>query len=525
MTQLALIRALILAAIVGSVAVVTGIFYIGADRDQLATAPNTDQETVPTAASDNAPASDASSVADLGKKPDVAQKSDAAQTVASDVPEATTASASDESISDQVADNTPASGETLSFDVVGVEPTGDAVVAGRAEPGSIVALVANGSVVGKTVANTKGEWTMILDRPLDAGDYDVGLQVQDDNGNATHESSQRLTVSIPEDGKDQPLVVLSSPDAPSTVLQKAAVAEPMIAPVPDAADEQEVVVAAADPIAEAAAPKTPATTTLATSLDAKAAAEASSPQSITTLDETAADPVSADLEEDPSSEKGLSAPQTSESDTAVTEEQAVAAAEPAQAVATAQQETAPAAKPEPLALVVTVDAVEAELGKVYVAGTGNADLRVQVYLGDIALGTVTVGDNDRWLVEGAMALAPGAVEVRADMIGQDGQVVGRAAVTFEKEAEAIVLTRAIAAGETNEDGAVTVAKVAKPLPNVIIRKGDNLWRISRRLYGDGVRYTTIYQANKGQIRNPDLIYPGQVFLTPEGDLNWDEKTQ
>ncbi|WP_296605964.1 LysM peptidoglycan-binding domain-containing protein [Roseibium sp.] len=35
-----------------------------------------------------------------------------------------------------------------------------------------------------------------------------------------------------------------------------------------------------------------------------------------------------------------------------------------------------------------------------------------------------------------------------------------------------------------------------------------------------MRYTTIYQANQDQIRNPDLIYPGQVFLTPEGDLNW-----
>jgi len=64
------------------------------------------------------------------------------------------------------------------------------------------------------------------------------------------------------------------------------------------------------------------------------------------------------------------------------------------------------------------------------------------------------------------------------------------------------------------------AEVQKSLPVVIIRKGDNLWRISRRLYGDGVRYTTIYQANQDQIRDPDLIYPGQVFLTPEGDLNW-----
>ena len=49
---------------------------------------------------------------------------------------------------------------------------------------------------------------------------------------------------------------------------------------------------------------------------------------------------------------------------------------------------------------------------------------------------------------------------------------------------------------------------------VIIRKGDTLWHISRRVYGRGIRYTTIYQANKDQIRNPNRIYPGQTFALP-----------
>ena len=49
----------------------------------------------------------------------------------------------------------------------------------------------------------------------------------------------------------------------------------------------------------------------------------------------------------------------------------------------------------------------------------------------------------------------------------------------------------------------------------IIRRGDNLWTIARRVYGEGIKYTTIYQANTGQIRDPDRIYPGQVFDLPE----------
>jgi nucleoid-associated protein YgaU len=50
---------------------------------------------------------------------------------------------------------------------------------------------------------------------------------------------------------------------------------------------------------------------------------------------------------------------------------------------------------------------------------------------------------------------------------------------------------------------------------VIIRRGDTLWRISRRVYGRGVRYSTIYLANQEQIRDPDMIWPGQVFAVPD----------
>ncbi|WP_422370754.1 LysM peptidoglycan-binding domain-containing protein [Hoeflea sp.] len=53
---------------------------------------------------------------------------------------------------------------------------------------------------------------------------------------------------------------------------------------------------------------------------------------------------------------------------------------------------------------------------------------------------------------------------------------------------------------------------------VIIRRGDTLWQISRRTYGQGVRYTTIYLANRSQIENPDRIQPGQVFSVPEAPL-------
>ena len=49
---------------------------------------------------------------------------------------------------------------------------------------------------------------------------------------------------------------------------------------------------------------------------------------------------------------------------------------------------------------------------------------------------------------------------------------------------------------------------------VVVQPGNSLWRIARRSYGDGIRYTLLFEANRDQIRDPDLIYPGQVFVVP-----------
>ena len=47
-----------------------------------------------------------------------------------------------------------------------------------------------------------------------------------------------------------------------------------------------------------------------------------------------------------------------------------------------------------------------------------------------------------------------------------------------------------------------------------VKRGDCLWNIAKKFYGDGSKYTVIYKANKDKIKNPNLIYPGQVFVIP-----------
>lgn len=79
----------------------------------------------------------------------------------------------------------------------------------------------------------------------------------------------------------------------------------------------------------------------------------------------------------------------------------------------------------------------------------------------------------------------------------------------------------MAAADTQSPEPETVVQEALEAKegSVIIRRGDTLWQISRRVYGRGVRYTTIYLANSDQISNPDFIEPGQIFMVPDEPLS------
>ncbi|MFO1183722.1 MAG: LysM peptidoglycan-binding domain-containing protein [Bauldia sp.] len=154
---------------------------------------------------------------------------------------------------------------------------------------------------------------------------------------------------------------------------------------------------------------------------------------------------------------------------------------------------------------LTVEAVEVDTdGKLYVAGAAAAIDTVRLYVDDAFVGEVQPLGG-RWLLDTKRDLKPGRYAIRADQVsGPNGTVIARAEVPFEREADAPALRPVGPNGPTEPQ-------------TVIIRRGDNLWGISRRVYGDGLRYSVIYQANVDQIRNPNKIYPGQVFVVPQSD--------
>jgi nucleoid-associated protein YgaU len=64
------------------------------------------------------------------------------------------------------------------------------------------------------------------------------------------------------------------------------------------------------------------------------------------------------------------------------------------------------------------------------------------------------------------------------------------------------------------DGGSPSAVVVPKIATTVVSRGDSLWRISRVTYGAGMRYAVVYKANRDEIRNPNRIYPGQIFVLP-----------
>ena len=64
------------------------------------------------------------------------------------------------------------------------------------------------------------------------------------------------------------------------------------------------------------------------------------------------------------------------------------------------------------------------------------------------------------------------------------------------------------------DGGSSSTVVVPKIATTTVSRGDSLWRLSRLRYGVGTRYAVIYKANREQIRNPNLIHPGQIFVLP-----------
>jgi LysM domain len=132
-------------------------------------------------------------------------------------------------------------------------------------------------------------------------------------------------------------------------------------------------------------------------------------------------------------------------------------------------------------------------GQVQFSGRAPPGARVRLYVDNKAIGQAVSGSDGGWSLSAASAVLPGIHRLRIDQRGASGRMAARIDLPFTRD---VVPETGLASG------------------NVIVQPGQSLWRIARGAYGQGIRYTVIYAANLGEIRDPNRIYPGQVFAVP-----------
>lgn len=145
-------------------------------------------------------------------------------------------------------------------------------------------------------------------------------------------------------------------------------------------------------------------------------------------------------------------------------------------------------------------------GEVLIAGRAAGEGFVKVYLDNQPVTTSRIVAGGTWRTD-LPDVDTGTYTLRIDEVDVAGEVVSRIEIPFKRE-EPEVVAAALA---------VDVAKPEFQVAMITVQPGTTLWAIARDRFGDGIMYVEVFEANRDRIRDPNLIYPGQVFRMPEGD--------
>jgi len=438
----------------------------------------------------------------------------------------------------------PTPPNTPAFDVVRVEPTGDAVVAGRAAPGARVDLSDDGKTIGDpVVANDAGQF-VILPPTFSPGRHPLRLSARVGDG------APQLSAVVVVEVAGAPVAIAAAPIASPTVAKPS----PGVAATPTPSPT--VAKPAAPPTAAATAAPTPAASATPTPTPAASAAASTSAPAAASTPAPAAAPAPS-VTPAPAATAAIAV--------------AVASVRP---VDPAGLEAVGSAPPGAHVRLRLNNAVLAE-----VIADADGAWRLTIERG------VTAGD---YVLEAAVVDAAGAVLARAEspFVYPQREAVASAAPAASPAASPAAVepasaastpaasvaatpsapaapssasaptpspTVAIAAAEPTPAASPTAAPaapapapslgaVAPPAPSAAaapqtpaasdtpaataahavvadvltysVVKGDNLWDLAVKYYGDGLRYADIFSANASQIHDPNLIYIGQIFVVP-----------
>jgi nucleoid-associated protein YgaU len=281
-----------------------------------------------------------------------------------------------------------------SFDIVRVNPSGDAVIAGRAGPGDMVEVLDQGRSIGSVEADDNGEWVFLPRGALSPGEHSLTLESKDRRSGVKGKSETVVVVVVPEIAKD---IAGKPAEAPAGAL------------------------AIEVPIKGGGAVRI-----------------------LNLPGETA---------------KGT-----------------------------------PAGS-------ISIGAVDyGDQGATTFSGRAPVDARLIGYLNNQPVADIRADASGHWSIDQASPVGVGPHRFRVDQVDAGGRVLARAEIMFEMVLPGATASLPDVAGQDV----------------VVVQPGQNLWLLARTSYGEGTRYTIIFEANRDQISDPDLIFPGQVLQLPPG---------
>ena len=376
------------------------------------------------------------------------------------------------------------------FDLVRVEADGSAMVAGRARPGANVAVEMDGAEIGRSVAGGDGSFAQFLEILPSAAPRVLRLRMDLEGAEPLYSSETALIApTVPAVAAEVEAPVVAVDNAAAAVAEVAS-AEPVVTPaevakaepqLPEPVAKPETVVAETEPAPQPEASKAPepvaGTAAVATEPSVPVAADAKAGAETVAESQTVTENL-------PKAETARAEP---------------AAVPRAPAVIVAGKDGVrvvqpPEPSPEVMSSVALDTISYSDEGEVELSGRAQGTGFVRVYIDNRPVTTQRIAADGNWRT-GLPDVDTGVYTLRVDELDEEGEVVSRVETPFKREAQHVVVSAGQAAAVT-------------------VQPGDTLWAISRENYGEGLLYVRLFEANRDRIRNPDLIYPGQVFDIP-----------
>ncbi|GFE52054.1 peptidoglycan-binding protein LysM [Roseobacter cerasinus] len=367
-----------------------------------------------------------------------------------------------------------------SVDEVRLETDGLTVIAGRAEPGAQVSVRVDGEEVATAVADARGAFAAVGFVAPSTAARVVTLSASGAQGDVVSDADVILAPVVP------PVADAPAAETPAPAIATAEPDPSDDVQAPQSSAPAAGAVAQTDSVEEEA----PGLEVAATTTRDADPADTSQTEAVAALpaqaDNTAPPAVApAPVPDDPVAEPTAQAPAAEAVTVLKSTAEGVEVLQPAPEVATS----------------VAIDTIGySEEGEVQLSGRaviGTSEVRV--YLDNRFTTSLPVDTDGAW--RGSLPQVDvGRYRLRVDEVNSAGGVTSRVETPFQREAPA-----ALVAADTADAG---------PVRAVTVQTGDTLWAIARDRYGEGVLYVKVVEANRDDIRDPDLIYPGQVFDLP-----------